>query len=1489
MEQNNNNDGSIEQIRPTSYNYDVLFKTCKDSENDIKNTHMMHSHYGFYKGELNENKIKNGTGTFIFSKSIYTGQWNLDKRDGDGTMVLLKNVKSKPIPSSPNPLQQQQKSNTPIKKPTTPNNLSPRLTVTQRFDDKIVGKIKEKFNKREEIVRQQTDAEYLKQQDYYSGKWLDNRANGVGKFHFSGDGSTHSDFWRSGVAIRYANQNNILKPLSEDSLPAIMNSKDFLNGMIEDWINIFRVYKDEDFPCARPYLSTPTTSLGLTQNGSITPPQSSLLSPTQTPLSPPRSLMNSIPGTPISISDDEPTTSPPVSTRPPFSTSIPGSLQHSRTQPNVAQSQSPIQNNNLSEQKYLESLYNQSYQHKFLKQQVSKIVSTQPQSFGIYTAQYIKHRIDTEDKFFLSLIFFISKWVIPYKSFNVPNNQNTIASFIIFVPDLEKCTFVSLPNLIMQTSIMEKLIYKLLVDPLTKNLTDNYYSTGSGNRSPNSNSPNISPSTSSGNVSETISLPSSTPEEKELHKLFPVSLDLDDTPSTEKECMAAILNIFKQFPTIEGYQPPQFILDNIVNMVSIFKKTKALESYLLQKQFNTLKEYYFAFKTRPTSASMSSTSSPLSNASISLSSSSPSSANPKTLRSTKHSVPSLSVSPTGSSPTKSIITLSNKYDVTTSSTTRSNHNVYGTLSSRRKTLESIFPTKQNSNSDLLSSLMESTTEKSKFNDTLPELTLQSVNVLFSIFKSSYQFPESLTQSVKHLESIQQYINNMRNIINSKIKAIKEAKPKPNEYSLFSNNETNEKKIYNEYLLRQDQQIENLITNFQNDLSQLEVSFEVTQKLYKELASQQVYLTLKRLKEAHNFIDQLLNLTPNRTSKLPKEFTHRFIKHTHKITYLLLDSCNQSAIFKLEENVRKDVEKFIKDSSTLFSIVSSRTNGATSPTNASTPSPSNQSPTLSSISSPGIEYLLSKKSLSPTNSTNVLNIGQQSNHFIKTDKSYLQFEPSDILPGPISLISSLDKIPEEIVSGYYHLILPVASCGDELLVSVLSDGFLDLKKHITPEKLKDFNKSSLVQLFNILIHSTIISHNLSYIPEVFKILNLLLPFYPKKDELFIKYKDVLFGFMDLSFKDDSCEFGSLYLTFLALLLRPKKKGIRKDLKKEFVEMFPISLFISLLERPIVDATNKNAEKMKAQSAQILINLSISSSEYLLEVKNKNALAPILDICKFNQAHSHKQIEEGELTICEYLGEGALATVSRGIFKGKEVAVKIFNEGSFSFRLEDFLKEVAILGFLNHPNLLKLKGACIAPKTNASSTFMIVTELMHKGTLLDVINKNKPLSTQQIIKYALSVAQGLEYLHGLHFIHRDIKAANILVDKDNNAKVADFGMSRVIDINFNMTAVAGTPKWEAPECLIGETYTSAADVYSYGMLLFEMATSEEPYMEINSIAELFKTVCEKKTKPKIPSSCPSFLSNLIKDCLNNSPKKRPTMNQIIQKLLSESKKQ
>jgi len=141
----------------------------------------------------------------------------------------------------------------------------------------------------------------------------------------------------------------------------------------------------------------------------------------------------------------------------------------------------------------------------------------------------------------------------------------------------------------------------------------------------------------------------------------------------------------------------------------------------------------------------------------------------------------------------------------------------------------------------------------------------------------------------------------------------------------------------------------------------------------------------------------------------------------------------------------------------------------------------------------------------------------------------------------------------------------------------------------------------------------------------------------------------------------------------------------------------------------------------------------------------------------------------------------------------------------------------------------------------------------------------------------------YIHQVDIIHRDLKCDNVLLNKDDVAKVADLGLAREIDIDNGMTLLAGTPKWEAPEVLVSKkgkrNYSKGVDVYSFGMVLYEMLTGQEPFADIHDLFELKKVVCDKHKRPKIPKKINANLVALMKACWHRDPSKRPPFEQIL----------
>ncbi|KAD3337795.1 hypothetical protein E3N88_33316 [Mikania micrantha] len=190
------------------------------------------------------------------------------------------------------------------------------------------------------------------------------------------------------------------------------------------------------------------------------------------------------------------------------------------------------------------------------------------------------------------------------------------------------------------------------------------------------------------------------------------------------------------------------------------------------------------------------------------------------------------------------------------------------------------------------------------------------------------------------------------------------------------------------------------------------------------------------------------------------------------------------------------------------------------------------------------------------------------------------------------------------------------------------------------------------------------------------------------------------------------------------------------------------------------------------------------------------------------------------------------------------------------------------------------------------FCVITEYLSKGSLgayLHKLEENKSveekgtLSLEMIVKMALDIARGMEYVHSQGVIHRDLKPENILVTQDFHLKIADFGIScedRYCDVVLDDP---GTYRWMAPEMIKKKPYDRKVDVYGFGLILWEMVAGALPYKDMTSIQAAF-AVMHKSLRPTIPINCPPAMKTLIELCWSSNPRKRPEFLKVV-KVLEE----
>lgn len=282
--------------------------------------------------------------------------------------------------------------------------------------------------------------------------------------------------------------------------------------------------------------------------------------------------------------------------------------------------------------------------------------------------------------------------------------------------------------------------------------------------------------------------------------------------------------------------------------------------------------------------------------------------------------------------------------------------------------------------------------------------------------------------------------------------------------------------------------------------------------------------------------------------------------------------------------------------------------------------------------------------------------------------------------------------------------------------------------------------------------------------------------------------------------------------------------------------------------------------------------------------------------------------------KWLGAGAHGCVFLGTYNYESVAIKKLRENVMPMR------EVRLLKHLRHENIVELKGVCTQPPVYCivmEVRFLSLTCHPHSfssiapspspfasshlfcfplflpcllpltissplqycpQSLSDVIRDNH-IPPPMVLDWARQVANGMHYLHSQGMVHRDLKSPNILIAQDKRTlKISDFGCSREVGERSTKMSFSGTVAWMAPEIIRGEACTDKIDVWSFGVVLWELLTGELPYKGVD-VAAVVWGVGSGKLQLPIPESAPDGFTLLLKQCWNAHPKHRPSFRQIL----------
>ena len=334
---------------------------------------------------------------------------------------------------------------------------------------------------------------------------------------------------------------------------------------------------------------------------------------------------------------------------------------------------------------------------------------------------------------------------------------------------------------------------------------------------------------------------------------------------------------------------------------------------------------------------------------------------------------------------------------------------------------------------------------------------------------------------------------------------------------------------------------------------------------------------------------------------------------------------------------------------------------------------------------------------------------------------------------------------------------------------------------------------------------------------------------------------------------------------------------------------------LSKKPTITNSDCDSLDIAKRNAQIAYNqLGVCSAGTVSSSGGSSPIWPPLNLPKtYIDPHTYedptkvvslfaRELSPSQIIIESVIGGGEFGDVCKGTLKlaswsDVTVAIKTLKGGATEQNRCDFLTEASIMAQFNDPNVIRLEGV-----VTQSHPLMIVTEYMENGSLDTFLRLNESkLKQSQMVKMLKDVASGMCYLSEMNYIHRDLAARNILVNKELVCKVADFGLSREIDheaLEYTTKGGKIPIRWTAPEACNFRKYSCASDVWSFGVLMWEVLSfGERPYWNWEN-TDVIKAIKELYRLPP-PYNCSDGLYKLMLRCWQDERNQRPKFSEIV----------